>query len=495
MKYDKGLAKYSDTSAGGVGRSSSGKRNIGVSGDPGAPGLWMRVRRDVRDFVGSEAFANWVSGLVFVAEVDGDVLLAAPTALERDRVRNEFLKTINLHWKRIDPRNRTVRVEARDDIDLHILSMAVENADDFGDPAPVAPTPRSSSGGGGDFTGEDASGQSFDALVVGDSNKLAAGLAMRLAAGEAGPVPIVLFYGPNGCGKTHMLTAIRSARRDDKGVVHMSAEEFMLAFVDGVKRKDTSGLRKKVRKAHTLLLDDIHSLKPGTLREFFSHLRAITEKGGGVVVTSDSAPARLDHLDARMRDEIQGGVVVEIHRPDLDMRADIVRAKAELIAKDFPDFILQDEWVMMLADQLPASGRALYGAVRNIFASTVLLDRPVTKAAVEAAIRLQIGRRSRPKVETIKDVVATHFGITKADLESPDRRRVVSFPRQIAMFLGRRLTTCSYPQIGRMFGDRDHTTVIYAFDKITGLIAGDRKAADEIAVLEQKCLDDPRNQK
>ena len=490
------VTRFIDGAAGGSGSTSKsmGGREAAIGSDAGAPGIWMRVRRELRGFVGADSFDKWIAALVFVAEVDGDILLAAPTPLERDRVRNDHLKAIALHWRRLDSRQRAVRVDAREDIDPHILAMAVSNEDDF-DTVEAAPSRSVSiSEKVAGETGEEG-GLTFDTLVTGASNELAAGLARRISDSEAGLVPVVLFFGPNGCGKTHKLSAIQAARAADKTVVHMSAEEFTLAFVDGVKRKDTSGLRKRVRKARVLMLDDLHLLRPGSLREFFSHLRAITEKGGVVIVTSDAPPSALSQLDTRMRDEIQGGVVVEIERPDFEMRAQIVRAKADLIAQNFPDFVLEDAWIEMLAEQLPASGRSLYGAVRNIFAGTVLMGRPVTRAAVEAAIRLQVGRRGRPKVETIKDIVATQYEITKADLESPDRRRVVSSPRQLAMYLSRKLTTCSYPQIGRMFGGRDHTTVIYAFEKISCLVAKEPRWAEEIALLEQKCLQDPRNGK
>ena len=146
----------------------------------------------------------------------------------------------------------------------------------------------------------------------------------------------------------------------------------------------------------------------------------------------------------------------------------------------------------MIADRLPASGRALYGAVRNVFAGTALIDEPVTEAAVETAIRLQVGERRAPKLETVKDVVAKHYGLTKADLESPTRRQTLVRPRQIAMYLCRTLTTCSFPQIGWVFGKRDHTTVMYGYRKVKKLIAKDRVYAEEVAMVERLIMEGPR---
>jgi chromosomal replication initiator protein len=157
--------------------------------------------------------------------------------------------------------------------------------------------------------------------------------------------------------------------------------------------------------------------------------------------------------------------------------------------------VFEDEWVDMLADRLPASGRALYGAVRNVYVGTVLAGQPVTRASVEKAIQLQLGGFTTrpPKIDTIKDVTAKTYGVTKQDLESSCRRRQFAQPRQYAMYMCRMLTTCSYPQIGRMFGERDHTTVLFAYRKISKLAAGNTALSAELSELEQRILADPRN--
>jgi chromosomal replication initiator protein len=275
----------------------------------------------------------------------------------------------------------------------------------------------------------------------------------------------------------------------------MSAEDFMLTFVDGVKKKDTSAQRLKIRNADIVLLDDLQLItsREATLKEFFQHLRAVTASGGKVVLSADAAPTRLECLDDRMRDDILGGVVVEMHRPEHEMRAEIIRSKMRIIQQDFPEFRLKEEWIEMMAERLTASGRALYGGVRNVFAGTTLANKPVTEAAVENAIRLIAGDKRAPKIETIKDVVAKYFGITKADLDSSSRRRDFAQPRQIAMFFCRELTSCSYPLIGSKFGRRDHTTVIYACRKVAKRMKKEPDLVDQIAELKRIIMDDPRN--
>jgi chromosomal replication initiator protein len=277
----------------------------------------------------------------------------------------------------------------------------------------------------------------------------------------------------------------------------MSSEDFTVAFVEGVKRKDTSDLRAMVRRAKVVLLDDFQFIcsKPATLTEFFSHLRAISGNGGVVVLACDQTPTVLDQLDDRMRDEIQGGVIVHMELPERSLRREIVRAKADAVCASDAEFVLEDEWVDLLADRLPASGRALYGAVRNVYVGTVLTGKPVDRAAVEKAIQPQLGGNSArpPKIDTIKDITAKAYGITKQDLESACRKRQYAQPRQYAMYLSRHLTKCSYPQIGRMFGDRDHTTVLFAYRKVSGIIKANEAMAEEMRQLEQRILADPRN--
>ncbi|MBB36639.1 MAG: chromosomal replication initiator protein DnaA [Hirschia sp.] len=472
--------------------------------ETGGPALWLQVRTIVRQQIGAESFEKWIASIVFVAEVDGEILLAAGSSVECDRVNRDYKRVIEAVWRRLDPRKRYIRVVAINDLDSSMrelanasvaaLHRATSQIKLVADATEVEVEDSSDSE---ELDGDDGYAQSFETLVVGDSNRLAVGVAKKLANDLAGPVSVILFYGDHGVGKTHVMRAIqqeKSRRTGKASVVYMSAEEFMLTFMEGVKNRDTSDQRKRIRKASVVLLDDLQLIlsRKGTLNEFFSHLRFVTDHGGKVVLSADAAPTRLQCLDSRMSDEIKGGVVVEIERPNLEERAAIVRSKVEIIAREFPEFHLTEEWVDMIADRLPASGRALYGAVRNVFAGTALIDEPVTEAAVETAIRLQVGERRAPKLETVKDVVAKHYGLTKADLESPTRRQTLVRPRQIAMYLCRTLTTCSFPQIGWAFGKRDHTTVMYGYRKVKKLIAKDRVYAEEVAMVERLIMEGPR---
>ncbi|MFC7292434.1 chromosomal replication initiator protein DnaA [Hirschia litorea] len=466
------------------------------------PVIWGDVRSKLRDVYGASTFDKWMSSLVFVAEVDGSVILATESKLDRERIERDYMRNIIGVWTALDPKTRPVTLVADADLPVDLKTLAKANrASQETSLQSVAPLSvvQSDEVEAEDFTqGVDLT-QTFDTLVVGESNQLAANIARKVAAGIVGPVSVVLFYGAHGVGKTHLLRAIKhdcAVQGGKKSAVYMSAEDFMLTFVEGVRQKDTSAQRNRIRNADIVLLDDLQLItsRAATLKEFFQHLRAVIANGGKVVLSADAAPTRLECLDDRMRDDIQGGVVVEVHRPEIEMRAEIIRSKIEIIQQDFPEFELEEAWINLMAERLTASGRALYGAVRNVFAGTVLANKPVTEAAVENAIRLIVGERRAPKIDTIKDVVAKFYGITKADLDAASRRRNLAQPRQVAMYFCRELTTCSYPLIGFNFGKRDHTTVIYACRKVLERKEEEPDLHEELAKLQHQILDDPRNQ-
>ena len=462
------------------------------------PAIWVSVRETLRRRLGDARFDTWVARLELIAEVNGEILIAAPGELEYDRVNREFIRDIQHAWAQADSRSRKLRLDVRSHIEPEVLALAqpaipllrVVEADQ--------PTHDNLVRDEGADAGDEQ--QTLENFLVGDSNRIAFGLARKLALGANVAAHVVTIIGPHGVGKTHLMKGIEAslkAARGDASVLYMSSEDFTVAFVEGVKRKDTSDLRSMVRRAKVVLLDDFQFIcsKPGTLIEFFSHMRAIVLNGGVVVLACDQTPAVLDQLDDRMRDEIQGGVTVHMDLPERSLRREIVRAKADAVSAADAEFALEEEWVDLLADRLPASGRALYGAVRNVYVGTVLTGQPLTRAAVEKAIQLQLGGSMvrAPKIDTIKDVTAKAYGVTKGDLESSCRKRQFAQPRQYAMYLSRQLTKCSYPQIGRLFGDRDHTTVLFAYRKISGMVARNEVMAEELRQLEQRILADPRN--
>ncbi len=433
--------------------------------------IWADVVKNLREDIGAGAYGKWISGLEFVAEIDDVIKIAAPSGLQRDRVNEAYGRKLNALWANRDPKSRRLAVCCWDDLPEDVAMLARAASAGAAD-APVAEATEDQ------FDPINPDAPSFASLVVGDSNRIASTIARKLAVGEDIPARTVFVYGLHGTGKTHILHAIEAeARHRNTGrkVLYMSAEEFMVAYVEGVKRRDTVDLRSRLRSADLLLIDDLQTIAgmAKTQQEFFANIKAVVGRGGKVVITCDTSPDMLPSLDARIRGELQGGLSVPIDTPDEAMRGEIVRMKASLIRRSYPDFVLDDDSVDHILKSVRGPGRQLYGAVCNIHAVTTFVGRPVTFEDVRAQVQRQVGTPKPPTIDEIKRAVMLAFGVTKTDLESPSRARAVAYPRQIAMYLCRTLTARSLPQIGHYFGGRDHTTVLYAVRKITERVGND----------------------
>ena len=449
--------------------------------------IWATILEKLQNDLTASVYGKWIEGLEFIAEIDGVIQVAASTGLQRDRVNGEFLHKINAYWSKLDGNGRRVVVSCWSDLPEDVRMLAEESRKER---AAV----QADAGLGEPALRSTNASLTFDTLVVAESNRVATTVARKIAADQATPAQTVYFYGRHGVGKTHLLRAIESEMAKNssgRSAVYMSAEEFMVAFVEGVKRRDTSELKARLRSADVLLIDDLQAIAGmgGTQKEFFSNIRAVVARGGQVVITADESPSQLNSLNSRVREELQGGVLIEVGEPDEEMRRRIVRTKADLIAAENPGFDMNDEAVDLIVSRVKGPGRQLYGAVCNVFTATTFIGNPVTLDDVSAAVRRQLGDLKPPTIDHVKRATMQVFEITKTDIESARRSRSVAYPRQIAMYLCRKLTTRSLPQIGRFFGNRDHTTVLYAVRKLEDLIATDPSLRQDIERVERAIED------
>ncbi|MAI89263.1 MAG: chromosomal replication initiator protein DnaA [Hyphomonadaceae bacterium TMED5] len=451
--------------------------------------IWQSVVEQIRGDVSESVYNKWLKDLEFVADLEGVIQVATATGTQADRVNTDFIRKINLLWSERDPSGRRVSVASWADLPEDVRELAEEaraerEARISSDATDVTEPALRTSG----------KTLSFENLVTSESNRLACTIGRKIADGQATPSQTIYFYGRHGVGKTHLLHAIETemVRNDDpRTAVYMSAEEFMVAFVEGVKRRDTSDLKTRLRSADVLLIDDLQAIAGmgGTQKEFFSNIRAVVARGGQVVITADESPSQLDSLSARVREELQGGVLIEVAEPDEAMRRRIVEMKAAEIAAENPGFELSSEAVDLIVSRVKGPGRQLYGAVCNVFTATTFIGNPVTLDDVSAAVRRQLGDLKPPTIDQVKRATMTAFDVTKTDLESARRSRSIAYPRQIAMYLCRKMTTRSLPQIGRFFGNRDHTTVLYAVRKLEDAVKSDETLRRDIEKVERAIED------
>ena len=336
----------------------------------------------------------------------------------------------------------------------------------------------------------------FDSFAVGAANRMAQAGATQVAetvfAEERGFNPLYIHSGV-GQGKTHLLHAIAwevRRRTPHAQVLYLTAERFRFQFVEALKAQDAMAFKDRFRSVDILLIDDFEFMRGEKTELEFDHIiNMLLDSGRQLVVAASRPPSQLVHLNDRMRSRLQRGLVTEIGALDTDLRAKILDRRVQDKRASDPSFEIPHEVVQLLAERLTESGRELEGAVTRLYATWQYMKTPITLEIVENVIRDLIqsgGDQRRIKIEDILKVISRHYGISRGDILSQRRHRSVVWPRQIGMYLAKQLTSRSLPEIGRRFGNRDHTTVLHAIRKIDDKIAGDSRLKDEIEELKKQ---------
>jgi chromosomal replication initiator protein len=334
--------------------------------------------------------------------------------------------------------------------------------------------------------------QTFETFVVGASNQLAHAAMCRVA--DAAPGAAVSFnplfiHAGSGLGKTHLLSAVAHRireRRPDRRVMLLTAERFMINFVMALRQRDTLAFKDQFQAVDVLLIDDFQFLQGKTMQqEFCNAFNSLVDQRRQVIVAADVPPAQLDSIDLRMRSRLMGGLVVDIDLPDLETRRRILRSRYETMLKRDASVVIPEEVLDFVASRITGSGRELEGALNRIAAYQQFNQAAVTLDLASLVLRdMQANPDgSRIKIDDILKVVGRHFNVGRTDLLSPRRARSVVVPRQIGMYLAKKMTARSLPEIGRRFGGRDHSTVLHAVRKIEDQIKTDDKLAREVALL------------
>jgi chromosomal replication initiator protein len=334
----------------------------------------------------------------------------------------------------------------------------------------------------------------FDSFVVGSSNRIAHAGAAQVAETVLTDSPSfnpLYLYSSVGLGKTHLLHAIAwevKRRAPQTQVLYLTAERFRYQFVEALRNQDPTSFKEKFRSINMLLIDDLEFMQGEKTEQEFDHIiNALLDGGRQVVVASARHPAQIERLNERMRSRLQRGLVAEMGGFDYDLRMRVLEQRlAEKQATD-PSFTLSKEVIELLASRLTESGRELEGAVNRLYLTWQHMRAPISHDIAENVVRdlFQGIEPRRIKIEDILRIISRHFGVSKSDLLSQRRHRSVVWPRQIGMYLAKQLTQRSLPEIGRRFGNRDHTTVLHAIRKIEGVITGDAGLRDELEELKK----------
>lgn len=331
---------------------------------------------------------------------------------------------------------------------------------------------------------------SFEKFVVGSSNQFAHAASKAVADLPGGHYNPLFIYGGVGLGKTHLLHAIGLELRQkhpDLNLIYVSSESFVNELINSIRYERMPDFRRKYREnCGILLMDDIQFIagKERSQEELFHTFNELHESQRQIVVTSDKFPKDIPGLEARLRSRFEWGLIADIQPPDLETRVAILRKKAEANRLNLPDDV-----AMFLASSIRSNVRELEGSLIRINAFASLANTAITvDFAREVLKNLIVERDSRCSIESVQKAVAHYFKVGINDLKSPRRIKTFAHPRQVAMYLCKKHTQTSYPEIGGKFGGKDHTTVMHACRKIEQLLQNDSHLADDIAIIERSLL-------
>jgi len=439
---------------------------------------WGTVRAHLRESAGARLFDQWLKPIELIDDGATDVIrLALPSAFMTNWVRNHYADRLFQEFRAILPGVRSVSIETRAAKSapavLTVVASSPEAPAAAPMPAPVSARPALDPR----FT--------FDRFVVDQSNRVAFNAAQALAEpGKPRFSPLFLHSG-TGQGKTHLMHAIGASYLEacpDANVILMSAERFMFEFVQALRARDTHSFKARLRAADLLMIDDLQFIagKDATQEEFFHTVNEVMATGKRLVISADRCPQGLDGVEARITSRLSVGLVADIKAPDLALR------RAVLVRKlmDLPDAKVPEEVLDLLASRITANIRDLEGSLNRLVAYAQLtgdaIDMDFAVATLGDVLR---GAERRVTIDEIQRAVSAHFELKPIDLVSARRAVVVARPRQIAMYLAKRLTTRSLPEIGRKFGGRDHSTVIHAVRRIEELRDKDREIDGAVRTL------------
>jgi chromosomal replication initiator protein len=454
--------------------------------------LWKNCAELLRVQVSEATWLTWFDALRPVT-IDADTLvLAAPSSLVRERIRGRYLAMVE------DVAAEVSR--SRLSIELLVEPPATALVEQPPPPASMPAQPpfepvqpdngikgMTGHAAGGDGRGEQPLNPryTFDAFVIGASNRFAHAAAQRVAETPASSYNPLFIHGDSGLGKTHLLHAIGHYVRENfpsHHVRYVSTETFMNEFVDSIRTNSGTAFKRRYRVCDILLVDDIQFMenKEGLQEEFFHTFNSLYEANKQIVLSSDRHPRSIATLEDRLRSRFEWGLITDVQPPELETRLAILRKKAEGDQTYIPDEVLE-----LIATHVKDNIRELEGALIRVTAFTSLNREPLTVELAELVLSdilaTERPRQITPKV--ILEATASEFGFAIDELCGTSRRRPLVNARQIGMYVFRELTDFSYPAIAREFGGRDHTTVIHAVEKVSRLMKERRQVYDQVTAL------------
>ncbi len=450
---------------------------------------WAIIQKDMKNKLGSDIFESWLKKIDFVEEMNSYILLSVSTRFIRDwitsRYLDQILQIVKVYKKDISRIEfRIVEKNSTSETEQDVKSGEKnENVsfikDTYLQYNRIDPNKR------------------FDNFITGTSNKLAYEASLKVSENISHYNPLYI-YGGVGMGKTHLLNSIGLSLKEKNKVMFISAERFMYQFVKSIKSNDMVKFKEYFRNTDILIIDDIQFMngKEAMQEEFFHTFNALLDKGSQIILSADRAPNKLSRIQDRIKSRFAGGLVVDIQKPDYELRSKIVKQKIEELNIFYSNQInISAEIQEFISSEITTSIRELVGAINRVVSFSRIYNKVPNLSEVKVVIKdlLNIGE-NKVTIDLIQSSVCKFFKISKNEMLSSRRSRYLVRPRQTAIYLTKILTSKSLPEIGREFSNRDHTTIIHSVKTIEKLKENDLEMTNNINNLKNQILYNKENE-
>ena len=441
---------------------------------------WDEIQNSFKKTFGSEIYTSWLQKINLVKEYNDYLILGVPTRFFRDWIVSRYLdkileqvKSFKLSLNRIEFKIIEETKNTSDLIKIDELNKITEIKDSILNYNRLNPN------------------LNFDNFIQGESNDIALSYSKKVCEHISRYNPLYICGGV-GLGKTHLLNAIGLDLQSENNVMFISAERFMYHFIKSIKKNDMVNFKDFFRKSSVFIIDDIQFMrgKESLQEEFFHTFNSLMDKGSQIVISADRTPMKLDKIQERIKSRLAGGLVVDIDAPDLELKIKIIKKKIIEIENQFKENInLNDDVINYIANESKTNIRELIGILNRVIAFSRVHNKTLTIGDCKNILKDVFSQIRVITVDKIQNVVSHYFNIPLSEMLSQRRSRPLARPRQIAMFLAKKMTTRSLPEIGRRFANRDHTTVIHAVKTITRLSEQDDEMKKNINQIKSLLLE------
>ena len=445
---------------------SSNPKNIFLSEEENTIN-WSDLQTELKKNFGEEIYSSWLKNITLVKEYNDYLILGVPTRFFRDWIVSRYLdkilelvKSFKLSLSRIEFKIiEEQKVSKAENLRFDEFNKVTEIKDSILNYNRLNPN------------------LNFENFIKGSSNEVALSYSKKVCEENTRYNPLYIFGGV-GLGKTHLLNAIGLELQAKNEVMFISAERFMYHFIKSIKKNDMVNFKDFFRKSSVFIIDDLQFIrgKESLQEEFFHTFNSLLEKGSQIVISADRPPMKLDRVQERIKSRLSGGLIVDIDVPDLELKKSIINNRINHLQNQFKEQInISEEVVDFISREAKTNIRELIGVLNRVIAFSRVHKKILSIADCKNILKDVFSQNKIVTVDKIQNTVSSFFNISLGDMLSQRRSRPLARPRQVAMFLAKKLTTRSLPEIGRRFANRDHTTVIHAVKTITKLSEKDEE--------------------